>query len=385
MLNAPSAYGDGYTKARAVDPEAADNYIRHTTIGDPVLDPIMEELAELPPQDLHRFVRAGVEYDYEALRHAPRTLCDFFDNVEVPAWVDYENFRPGIHAFHANAADTVTAFLCGVLVEGFTTLIRKSFVMTGRVMLEPTQRRQKQNIRQLLEIFLPDGLQVYGDGWKLSLRIRFVHARIRHLLKNSEEWDVEAWGTPISAAHLGYAVAVFSVGLMEYSERIGAVYNQQERRSVLDVWRYTGYVMGIPETILYSNEREAATVRRIAKICEPPVDADSATMANVWLKSASMVSGVTDPDEQHALTEKVYGLSRALIGNELADQLQYPSSKAARILFLYRIKRIIERTLKSKRQIKLENFSQFMMAAAYDDELSYKLPDHVNQSKSNPW
>ena len=43
MLNAPSAYVDGYTKARAVDREAADNYIVHTRIGDPVMDAVVEE------------------------------------------------------------------------------------------------------------------------------------------------------------------------------------------------------------------------------------------------------------------------------------------------------------------------------------------------------
>ena len=35
MIQVPSAYSEGYAKARLHDPEAADNYIRHTTIGDP--------------------------------------------------------------------------------------------------------------------------------------------------------------------------------------------------------------------------------------------------------------------------------------------------------------------------------------------------------------
>ena len=72
MENIPSAYVDGYAKARAVDREAADNYILHTTIGDPELDPVMAELAELPPADMHRFIRAGIEQNDEAtLRRAP--------------------------------------------------------------------------------------------------------------------------------------------------------------------------------------------------------------------------------------------------------------------------------------------------------------------------
>ena len=41
MTQSPSAYTEGHAKARLYDQAAADNYIKHTTIGDPVLDPIM--------------------------------------------------------------------------------------------------------------------------------------------------------------------------------------------------------------------------------------------------------------------------------------------------------------------------------------------------------
>ena len=77
MLSAPSAYADGYAKARVVDRDAADNYIRHTTIGDPELDVIMEELSSMPPADLHRFIRAGLEQQEEVLREAPRSPARF--------------------------------------------------------------------------------------------------------------------------------------------------------------------------------------------------------------------------------------------------------------------------------------------------------------------
>ena len=109
----------------------------------------------------------------------------------------------------------------------------------------------------MMEIFFPAGLQRNGEGWKLSTRIRFVHARIRGLLANSEDWNHEAWGTPISAAHLGFAISVFSKRLLEYSKMLGAKFSREEEESVLAIWRYAGYLMGIPETILYKTGAEA--------------------------------------------------------------------------------------------------------------------------------
>ena len=111
---APAAYLPGYERARIYDKVAADNYLKHTTIGDPELDPIMEELsAELSPEDLHRFVAAGIEQHDDVLRIAPQSLRDFFKNLQEPPWLYYERFGPGVRAFHANVDLMLAAFVTG--------------------------------------------------------------------------------------------------------------------------------------------------------------------------------------------------------------------------------------------------------------------------------
>lgn len=82
-IRIPSAYIEDYAKARLHDQAVTDNYMRHTTIGDPELDPVLEELSALPPADLHKFVKAGVEQESDVLRMAPKVLRDFFDKVDA--------------------------------------------------------------------------------------------------------------------------------------------------------------------------------------------------------------------------------------------------------------------------------------------------------------
>lgn len=385
VFNVPSAYADGYEKGRRYNSVAADNYVRHTTIGDPDLDPIMEELSSLRPADLHRFIKAGIEQHDGALREAPQVLRDFFQTLdEPPAWLDYDAFRPGIRAFHANVDLMLVAFVTGVLVEGFSTLIAKSFSITGRV--SSTKRRLQQNNRHMLDIFFPGGLYRKSDGWKLSTRIRFVHARIRALLDKSKDWDHEAWGTPISAAHLGFAIAVFSKRLLEYSLQVGASLNNEEQESVLAVWRYTGYLMGIPEAILYTTAADAEEMYKIGYLCEPVPDADSIAVANGLIQAIPSVADVTDPDERKKLTDLAYRLSRALIGKQLANRFQYPDMSTVGTLFLYRMKQRMHRRMKSDQSVRRTNFSQLLQIAVYDqDGLSYDMPDHVKHSMSSPW
>ena len=385
MLHIPSAYSEGHAKARLHDEAAADNYVRHTSIGDPVLDPIMEELSSLSPALLHQFIWAGVEQQHDVLHKAPQILRDFFQSIdEPPPWLDHDAFRPGIRAFHANVDLMLVAFVTGVLVEGFSTLIAKSFSMTGRV--AGTSRRLQQNNRQLMDIFFPGGLRRENDGWKLSTRVRIVHARIRALLDKSEDWDHEAWGTPVSAAHLGFAISIFSRRLLDYSLRVGARFSEEEKTSVLDIWRYTGYLMGIPETILYTTSAEAREIYKIAYLCEPAPAADSITMANALIQAIPGVVDVTDPAESRSVTDLAYRLSRALIGNRLANQFGYPKTPVIGTLLLFRMKQRILRMLKGGRSVRSGNFSQLLQISAYDDYgLTYELPDHEKHSMSNPW
>ena len=381
----PYAYLEGYEKARLYDQAAAGNYLKHTTIGDPELDPIMEELsAALSPSDLHRFIGAGIEQHEEVLCLAPRALRDFFRNLQEPPWLYYEGFRPGIRAFHENVDLMLTAFVTGVLVEGFSTLIAKSFNITGRV--ASTKRRLQQNNRHMLEIFFPGNLQRNGEGWKLSTRIRFVHTRIRGLLAKSDDWNHEAWGTPVSAAHLGFAISVFSKRLLEYSAMLGAKFSKEEQESVLAVWRYAGYLMGIPETILYTNGAEAEKIYKVGYLCEPKADADSVAVANLLIQSIPKVADVKDEAEQKQLVELAYRLSRALIGKELADSFEFPPDPKFATLFKYRIKQRVLRLVRTKKMVRSDNFTQLLQISVYDSEgLSYKMPDHVYTSKSNPW
>ena len=392
MINVPSAYVDGYAKARVVDREAADNYIRHTIVGDPELDPVMAELAELPPADMHRFIRAGVEQDDEAtLCRAPQILREFFDNMQVPNWVNFEDFKPGQCAFFNNMNNMLIAYAIGSAVEGFSTLVSKSFSITGRVtgLGLGAERRLRQNNRHMVETYYPTGLLRDGEGWKISMRIRFIHARMRKLLTDSDVWDHAAWGMPLSAAHLGgVALYTFSIRQFQHAISMGSAITQEERDSIVKIWRYGGHILGVPEAILFTSEAEAKRNYEIAHLCEPPPDDDAVGVANAVFKAIPAMAGVKTEAERKSLQMYAYRLSRALIGNELADQFGYPNTIRIRMLILlyYRMKSRLLNLLTKNRILQEQSFMQIFDAAQYDKEgISYKMPDHVRAMQQSPW
>lgn len=384
----PTEYREGYEKARRVDEAAADNYVAHTLIGDPVMDGLLEEMASLRPDEVHRFINAGMQENEAGLKEAPQALRDFFITAPQPEpdWLDYDSFHPGIVAFQRNAANILAAFVAGTLLVGFSTLISKSFVETGRI-FDNGVRRLRQNNRHMLEIFFPGGLDRQGDGWKLSVRIRLVHGQIRRLLAESEEWNHEAWGLPISAAHLGFAVANFAGSTLDFSTKLGAKYTPEERAGFYAVWRYSGYLMGIPETILYTDAESARNMYRIGTLCEPPPSPEAILMSNALVNSAPLVAGIEDSRERATMVRNlIYPVSRGLIGNRLADQLNFPENYLPNPVFWYRVDQKFQNLKARFNKNAYPAFATLLMVSAYDDEgLSYRLPDHVHAERSSNW
>ena len=392
LANVPSAYAATYAAARLKDPEMADRYVAHLTRGDDVLDPVMAELASLPSRELHKFIAAGIEERNDIMRGAPQILRDFFDEVSAPpAWADFESYKPAARAFFENMTELLIAYAVGSAVEGFSTLVSKSFSITGRVtgLGLGAERRLRQNNRHMVEVYYPESFRRRNDGWKISMRIRFVHSQIRRLLAESDAWDHEAWGTPLSQAHLGgISLFTFSIRQFEHAMALGASIDAAERESVVRVWRHAGHLLGVSESILFTDEADARALYGVAHMCEPPLDADAIAVANAVFKAIPAMAGLTDEAEKRKLAMYAYRLSRALIGNDLADRLGYPPTIRSRRLVLqnYKWKQRIARTLHGSRMSKQDAFSQIFDSAQYDHEgISYRMPDHVRAAHSSPW
>ena len=388
----PTDYTAGYEKARKVAPDIADNYLAHTHIGDPLGEAMTRDLAELEPGESRRLLQAAMDQQGEdALKNAPASLHAFFEDAEkLPEWLDYADFAPGVRMFHRNSSVILAAFVAGVLIEGFTTNIAKSFFITGRVR-DQGRRRLGQNNRHMTEIFLPGGLYRHGDGWKLSVRIRIVHAQIRHLLLNSDEWEYENWGLPVSGAHLGYAVSAFSARLLKHMKTLGAKYNDAEYASFMAVWRYTGYLMGIPESILFHDGDEALRLYDIGHMCEPDSPIESIVMAHSLVNSAPLIAGKTEPHDRQHLAQYVYRVSRGLIGKQQADELMYPSVSSLGAIWWFRMQQrygnIIHKLMPGRNESSsYTRFTALLETSTFDaDGIKYNLPDHVYAEESDQW
>ena len=172
---------------------------------------------------------------------------------------------------------------------------------------------------------------------------------------------------------------------------LGAEFTDEERKSLMSIWRYTGHVMGIPSSILFRDEEDARYLLQIGSMCEPPPSLESIVMANALVNSAPLVIDVTDPSERRKMASYVFKVSRALIGNALADQLMYPPDPSFGTLFIFRMQARYQRLLArlGRGSVENSNFTRFtsLLEASVLEEMgiSYRLPDHMYSEESSQW
>lgn len=389
-MRSPAVYQSTLARGQAADIGFASRYALATQQGDPLADAVMLALRGVPPDRQQAWLNAGMEGDTETLADAPEALTAFFAEAErQPDWWDPTLATPGCRAMTGQAELFLAGFVGGTLIEGFASMIARSFALTGRI-VDQGVRRLRQNNRHLVEIFLPGGLGRQGEGLKLSVRIRLQHARVRELIRLSGEWDEAVYGVPLSAAHVALATAAFSGTLLKHATALGARMDAAETRSFMMIWRYSGHLMGVPPDLQCATYDEARRFHELAMLCEPEPDIDNIILANALINSAPLLLGKDDPGQRRALSRHIYRVSRCLIGDPLADKLNFPPGRGLLTLELLQWRMGLDRALRRlfpafDRRRRLSQFTQLMELSFYDSgPINYRMAGQLHAEKDRP-
>ena len=146
----------------------------------------------------------------------------------------------------------------------------------------------------------------------------------RALIDKSEEWEHDAWGGSVNAAHLALATAAFSARLTQFAQMLGAeLDNKDDREAFMAVWCYDAWLMGVPETLLFHSQEEGLRLFEVGTTCEPPPDEDAIALANCIVNSAPVVIDITEPKARRDFAQHAYRIARELVGHAQADRLNF--------------------------------------------------------------
>ncbi len=206
-------------------------------------------------------------------------LREYLDeSLALPAWADPARIELGEKVFMDYGPLSCTLLFCASLPECYV-LPHLAQVLHAAGQLEAhTEHRIRQTAAMVFPVMMQGGLVTpAGGGVAQVLKVRLIHATIRHLILHGPPetapariaaapagprhgqvhramvamgWDVQARGVPCSQLELAYTLLTFHFVFLRGMRQLGIPLSAAEEEAFLHTWNVAGHVLGIRDDLM---------------------------------------------------------------------------------------------------------------------------------------
>lgn len=308
-------------------------------IGDPEADAVVASLYENGQIELANQLLAGLQWDGGAPpTDFPEPLREFLvTQSRLPPWADPARVERGQRLFMRHAMLSLGGLVCASLPSCYVmSKAVKVLGITQQLAFHPYQR-VIATAQMVMAVMTPGGLGERQPGVLSALRVRLLHASIRHLAMQlaanrrmptlkaplfqalrSLHWT-PADGVPINQEDAAYTLLTFSIVMMDATVALGARPSAQEQADYLHAWNVVGHLMGVRQDLMARTVDEARALQRqiLAR--------QLGTTREGVLLSRSLTHALGVALHSHTVARHIYPMfTRHLIGDANADLLRVP-------------------------------------------------------------
>jgi len=206
----------------------------------------------------------------------------------LPAWIRTADVERAEDVFMDYGPMSCTLLFCASLPECYV-LPHLSEVLHAAGQLEAhTEHRIRQTAAMVFPVMMKGGLtRGEGGGVAQVLKVRLIHATIRHLILRgppeqaagrieplapvgpaenlhqallANGWDVERQGLPCNQVELAYTLLTFGYVFLKGMRTLGLPLTAQQEQAYLHAWNVVGHVLGIRNELMAHTMEEAAAM-----------------------------------------------------------------------------------------------------------------------------
>lgn len=314
-------------EARKLYGAFTDAYLAAMWQGDPLADAFVADFPAVGHGRAMRMLRTACREGIAAVPDTPASLRALFAQLDTdPVWLDRAAIYEGSRYTSRYSFQSGIALGAASLVSGYAnSAASRPLEMTGRY-IENAGARTIEVGSWLSAVSRDGGLDRFGDGFELTVRVRIIHALVRASLRERPDWDEAAWGLPICQAYLAYTLVEFALIPLRAVAVMGAPYLPHEERAAYARWRYLGHLLGIEEALLPRNAEEQERLEGVYLLTRPETDdycrALVASINRDFL--VPEIQGVLPGFLAGQAPKVVHAMERLFLGDEIADELQVP-------------------------------------------------------------
>ncbi|MDB5282188.1 MAG: hypothetical protein JWO06_1263 [Bacteroidota bacterium] len=247
------------------------------TLADTVIKQVYEVLGF---QQATKMIDEGLEKGIENIKDAPPCLQQLLKEADtIPNWLNPELLNAGSDFCCRTGSLGLTVLRNYCLMGGYeSSAINKPLIYTG-ALKKGAAKRMAETIEFWVQVTGKGAMQKGAIGHTSAVKLRLMHSYARTAIQKVPGWSNEQWGLPLNHADMIATNLGFSLVFMEGLKRLGFRPTQLEVNGVLHLWKYIGYLIGIPAQHLPDTETEAIEHLYKWTISQPPADEDTRALA----------------------------------------------------------------------------------------------------------
>lgn len=278
----------------------------------------------------------------------------------LPDWADAGKIARAEAIFMEHGPLSCTLLFCSSLPECYVMPQLAEVLHIAGQLEQHTEHRIRQTAAMVFPVMMKGGLtDPEGSGVAQVLKVRLIHATIRHLILRGDPqkvrgrvlpqllagadrsmhralaahgWDVDAQGLPCNQIELAYTLLTFSYSFLKSMRTLGLGLPREDEEAYLHAWNVMGHVLGVRRELMAWTMDEAAALFDVLQAQAPllPGQADPRPPLGRALVAA-MAHSIRVP----VLRGLPVPLTRWLIGPETATRIGIDEhvSWATRLVF----------------------------------------------------
>lgn len=287
--------------------------------------------------------------------HLSQATQQLFEQLtDIPDWVDFDNIN--LAATYCNRCGTsaLSVLRNYCLMGGYeSSAINKPLIFT-EALKKGAVKRLSDTVDFWMHVTTIDGLKPKQAGVYSILTTRLIHSYSRIQIEKATDWKSELWGRPINLWDMLATNLGFSIAFMDGLSKLKLSPTNEELNAVLHLWKYAGYLLGIPVELLPDTAENAAKQLYLWSKTQKGIDQDSKDLAWSLYDEPKRVSFTNNTLMKWFVQKTNVGYNEVLLGSESRSALGLPYSNAKYWILL------------------LNNFNKYLDKKAKSNSKSYK-------------
>ena len=302
----------------------------------------------------------------------------FLQLQEIPHWFDKDLANKGARFCMRTGANGLMILRDFTLMGGYDfAYISKPLIFT-EALKKGAVKRLKDTLEFWVHVTREDALTPNSEAYQLIVRTRLMHSYARLKIKQkTEQWDYANWGEPINSWDMIATYTGFSLVFMQGLKKLGIIISDEEEKGLFHLWKYIGYLLGIPVDYLPNNRQQAVEQFYWWTTIQDEGDDDSAQLAKALLQE-NLDNTIYKRSFQRKILKNLHqSMNWFLLDEEINKRLQIPKPAKAFLVF----PKIVIRGNQIFQKIYLRNSGQYQKLVEMGSEQQKKvLADYIEHT-----